>query len=290
MAIQTAGTGNLAEAQNIVITNCLYAADHNHPCYQLISHYTLGQGAKQITVPKVGQMTATALTDGEDLVNSEDIGLTTVDLTPSEVGMKVILTDKLVRQFNEDVFKVVGRQMGDGMSRKRDRDIIALFSALNGGTTLGADNATLGVIQAAGLAAFARSNKFPQPVYVVHHPNAMAQLAKATMAVGATYYAGILDDVSKQLFGRFWRYSIDGINFFDDGEIDKITSVDSGYGALFSKQAMAIVTSLEPTVKREEDISLRGTEIVIVSDYGVFELDDGYGAPCRHEIGAIDTS
>lgn len=290
MAVQSATTGSLANAQNIVITNCVYTAEHSHPCYNAVTHFKLGQGNKTLTYPKVGQMTAEALTDGNDLVNSEDIGLTSIDLTPSEVGLKVILTDKLVRQFNEDVFKVIGRQMGDAMSRKKDRDIIALFAALNGGTTLGADGATLGTVQISGLAAWARTNKLPRPIFVIHHPNCVAQLTKGTMAVGTTYWGGVLDDISKGLLKDFWKLAWDGISVLEDGEIDAISGYGSGYGAIFSREAMACITSLEVTSKTETDISLRGTEVVIVSDYGVFEIDDTYGAPVQYEIGTLDTS
>ena len=58
---------------------------------------SLGKGEKSVTVPKVGQMTAASLTDGIDLVDSQDIGMTTTSLTTGEVGLKVILTDKLVQ-------------------------------------------------------------------------------------------------------------------------------------------------------------------------------------------------
>ena len=88
-----------------------------------------------------------------------------VDLTASEVGLKVILTDKLVRQSQPDMFRVVGRQMGDAMARKLDRDIIALFSALNSGTALGGDNKNLNPSAVSGLAAWARANKLPRPIF-----------------------------------------------------------------------------------------------------------------------------
>lgn len=288
--IQSATTGNLENVQAIILAQCKYTSEHSDPCYQLITHYTLPKGAKRMDVPKVGQMTAQALTDGEDLVDPEDIGVGTTELTPSEVGLKVILTDKLVRQFNEDVWKVVGRQMGDAMSRKKDEDIIALFSALNGSTTWGADGVTITLAIAAGIAARARANKWPRPIYAVHHPNCLGSLGQATMAIGATYYAGILGGVSEGLFRNFWRYSIDQIGWFEDGNVAKISGVDSGYGACFSKEALCIITSLEPTTERERDASLRATELVVVSDYGVFELDDTYGAPLRYEIGDLVTT
>ncbi len=297
MATQTATTGNLENAQNIIIAQALYTGEYNAPCAQLIEHFKLPKGSKQMTVPKVGQMTAQALVDGIDLVASSDIGMTTTDLTTGEVGLKVILTEKLIYQENEDVYAMVGRQMGDAMARYKDRAIISLFSALNGGTTLGVDNANLQINGAVGIVAWATSHKFPNPVYVVHHPNALANLSANTMAIGAgagvvqvAYYNGIMGGLSEQLLRDFWSLKINGVSFFHDGNIDKVAGQDSGYGAIFSKSAMCILEGYAPSVKREEDISLRAWEIVSVSDYGVFELDDTYGAPLLYEIGNLSTT
>lgn len=290
MGVQTATTGNLDDAQNTIIAQCRYTQEHSDPCQNLIERFKLAQGQKQMTVPKVGSMTAQSLTDGVDLVDSEAIGLTSTDLTTGEVGLKVILTYKLLRQFNEDVFRIVGKQMGDAMSRKRDEDIIALFSGLNGGTTLGADGSYLNTNTAFACVAKAKGEKYPRPVSVVHHPYAIAQLAKQTAAIGATYYAGIMQGLSDDLLRNFWKISMDGVNFFEDGNVAKIGATDSGYGAIFSKSAMCIIESQAPDVKREEDISLRAWEVVLVSDYGCFELDDKYGAPMRYEIGALTTT
>ena len=297
MGIQTATTGQLDEAQNIVIAKSRYTAEHNAPCVNLIEHFMLAQGQKQMTVPKVGQMVAQNLTDGVDLVDSEDIGMTTTDLTASEVGLKVILTDKLLRQENENVFNMVGVQMGDAMARKKDRDIIALFTGLNAGTTLGVDNANLTFTMATGVVTFATAQKFPQPISVVHHPNAIASLSRAAMAIGAgsgastnAFFTGILQGLSEDLLRNFWGIKINGVNFYHDGNIDKDGANDSGYGAIFSKGALCIIESLAPTTERERDASLRAWELVIVSDYGVFELDDGYGAPMLYEIGALSTT
>ena len=117
MAIQTATTGQLESAQNIIIGSARFTEEHNTPCMNLIEPFTLPKGSKQITIPKVGQMTMEDLVDGVDIVDSEDIKMTTVDLTASEVGTKVIVTDKLVNQSAPNVFTMIGRQLGDGMAR-----------------------------------------------------------------------------------------------------------------------------------------------------------------------------
>lgn len=291
MATQTATTGNLENAQNIMIAQSRFTAEHNMPTANLVEKFTLPKGNKQITVPKAGQMTAASLTDGVDILSSADIGLTTTDLTTAEVGLKVILTYKLINQFNEDVFRMVGRQIGDAMARKKERDLQALFSALNGGTALGADGNVLNMRAASGCVVFATAHKFPSPVAVVHHPNALGELAINAQAVGSTtFYAGILQGFSEELLRNYWSMRINGVNFFHSGEIDKISGTDSGYGAIFSKSAMCIIEGWAPQVEKEKDISLRGWEVVITSDYGVFELDDTYGAPMRYEIGDISTT
>jgi len=291
VATQTATTGQLEYAQNVVVAQCRYTAEYEAPCVNLIERFKLGKGEKSITVPKVGQVSVEDLTDGIDMIASEDIGLSYTELTSSEVGGKFILTDKLARQFNEDVFRVVGKQLGDGMARKRDEDVITLFSSLNGGTVYGADNKYLSLVNASAcIANLKGGNKAPSPISMVHHPHAVAYLTRNAAAIGTTYYAGILGDLSEKLLRNFWRINVDGVNVFHDGNIDKIAGYDSGYGAVFSKSAMAFVESLAPTVERERDASLRAWEVVIVSDYGCFEIDDGYGAACQYEIGSIATN
>ena len=104
---QTATTGNLENAQRIIIAAARYTEEHNAPAMALIESFNLPRGAKQVTVPKVGQMTMSDLADGQDIIDEEDIGMTTVDLTASEVGAKVILTDKLVRQSAANVMSIV---------------------------------------------------------------------------------------------------------------------------------------------------------------------------------------
>ncbi len=291
MAIQTATSDNLAVAQAVIIAALRYTAEQVTPCQNLIEKFTLGKGQKQITVPKSGTVTADNLVDGQDLVTSQDLAMTSVDLTSGEVGLKFILTDKLVRQEAEDMFGVVGRLGGEAMARKLDMDIIALFPSLNSGTVLGADNRYLYVKNAGGCVSWAHAALCPEPIFVVHHPNSLYDLMADNAAVGpVSNYIGKLGDTAADLVKSFWKIRISGVDFFEDGNIAKITGYDSGYGAIFSKSAMCYVEELAKSVKTQEDISLRATEMVIVSDYGVFVLDVAYGAAMQYEIGAALTT
>ncbi len=290
MSTQTATTGSLENAQGIIIAKCMYTAESQAPTVNAFTKFTLSKGKKQITVPKVGQMTAAGLTDGIDLVATQDIQMGTTDLTPGEVGLKVILTDRLVDQENEDVFAMVGKQMGDAMARKKDRDGIALFSALNGGTTLGADNKYLSLPNTQGCISFLRGKSAPNPIVIIHHPYAVGYLSGQAAGVASTTYYGLPSSFQEPILKDFWKLRLDGIDILWDANIDKIAGYDSGYGAIFSQGAFAFIEQKAPGVERERDASLRAYEVVMVSSYGVFELDDAFGAPMQYEIGNPTTN
>jgi len=291
MGIQTATAGQLENAQNIVIAKARFTMEHNQPCVELVEHLSLGKGEKQMTVPKVAQMTAGDLIDGVDIVDSEDIGMTTQDLTTGEVGLKVILTDKLVRQENESVFAMIGRQMGDAMARKKDTDIIALFAALNGGTALGATTKYLTATNASACIAWAKANKLPSPISIVHHPNAVYALtASLAITPGSTYPIphGFAEDLLKDYF----RITLNQVGVFEDGNIAGGFGgvAGDGQGAIFSKNAMCVLDQKGFSTEQERDASLRATEVVVLADYGCWELDDGYGAPLTYSVAAPATN
>ena len=290
---QTATTGNLENAQRIIISSARYTEEHNAPALALIEQFKLPKGSKQVTVPKVGQMSMSDLTDGQDIIDEEDIGMTTVDLTASEVGAKVILTDKLVRQSAPNVFSMIGRQLGDGMARKKDTDVLNLYQNLNSGVVISADNTAWTTAIVHNAIAYAKEKKFGNQLYIVHHPNAVAALSQASATTADTAAAaGLTNGWSVDLLQNFYSglRPINGVSIFEDGNIAKIGATDSGYGVIADKSAMAALTSVDTRTERQRDASLRATEVVMTADYGVFELDDTRGAPFRAEIATLATT
>ena len=292
---QTATTGSLENAQRIIIATAKYTEEHNAPAMALIEQFNLPSGSKQVTVPKVGAMAMSDLTDGLDIVDEESIGMTTVDLTASEVGAKIIITDKLARQSAENVFSIIGRQLGDGMARKKDTDVIALYTNLNGGTKLGADGRNMNVANTHAIISNAKANKFGNQLYILHHPNAIAHLSKdgATVAsLGAAGGGEVTNGFSADLLRNFFSglRPINNVPIYEDGNIAKESGVDSGIGVIADKSALAVLKSVDTRTERQRDASLRATEVVITADYGVFELDDTRGAGIQFEIGDIATS
>jgi hypothetical protein len=288
---QTATTGNLENAQRIIIASARYTEEHNAPALALIEPFQLAKGSKQVTVPKVGQMTMSNLQDGVDIIDEEDIGMTTVDLTASEVGAKVILTDKLIRQSTENVFSMIGRQLGDGMARKKDTDVHALYSSLNGGTTVGAVTKYMKASNVQGAIAYAKANKFGSQLYILHHPNSVAYLSKEAAVVASSGSAAVPEGWSQDLLGNFWSglRPMNNVPIFEDGNLT-VDSDDDATGVIADKTAMAALTSIETRTERQRDASLRATEVVMTADYGVFELDDTRGAGLIFDAAALATN
>ena len=285
---QTATTGNLESAQRTIIATARYTEEHNAPAMALIESMNLPKGSSTITVPKVGQMSMDDLVDGVDIIDEEEIGMTTIDLTASEVGAKIILTDKLVRQMAQNVFAIIGRQLGDGMARKKDTDVHALYSGLNGGTTLCAAGATMSLANVAGSIAYTKANKFGSQVYILQHPNAVFDIANTAVTASATY--PVPDGWSSDLLGNFFSglRPLNGVPIFEDGNL-AVDSSDDAIGVIAAKDALVVLNSVETRTERQRDVSLRATEVVMTADYGVFELDDSRGAPLTFDAAAPAT-
>ena len=288
---QTATTGNLENAQKIIISAARYTEEHNAPAMALTEKFSLPKGAKQVTVPKVDQMTMSDLQDGVDIIDEEDIGMTTVDLTAAEVGAKVILTDKLVRQSAPNVFSIIGRQMGDGMARKKDKDVLALYTNLNGGTKLGAATKFMKASNVQGIIAYAKANNFGSQLYILHHPNAVAYLSKESAVAASSGSSPIPEGWSADLLKNFWSglRPMNNVPIFEDGNITEDSGGD-GIGVIADKSALATLTSVDTRTERQRDASLRATEVVLTADYGVFELDDTRGAGVKFDISALSTA
>ena len=284
---QTATTGSLENAQNIIIAAARYTAEHNAPAMNLIEQFTLPKGAKQVTVPKVGQMSMQDLTDGVDIVDEEDIGMTTVDLTASEVGAKIILTDKLVRQSAENVFSMIGRQLGDGMARKKDVDVIALYSGFS--TDIGAAGRSMSLANVSAAVAYAKGKKFGSNVYIVQHPFAVWDIANTAVTASSTY--PVPAGWSADLLGNFFSglRPINGVPIFEDGNIS-IDSSDDAVGVIADRSALGVLKSVDMNKEQDRDISLRATEVVNTADYGVCELDDSKGVALTLDAGTPATS
>ena len=282
----TATFGNLANAQKIVIRESLFIQEHNAPAWGAITHLQLGKGNKTITLPKIGAFAIGRLTDGIDMTTEQELNMTTVDFTASEFGAKIIVTDQLVDQnATTPIFEMIGRNFGTAAARVQEKEVEALYAGLNGGTVFGSAGSTFTVGAMAALIARCQG-KTTQPFmpdYIILHPNAVYQVTRTATPIGSANQWP--EAWSKEKMGKFWKFSFNGCEVFQSGNLS-IDASDDVVGIIAQKDALVAVEAKTWYTEKERDASRRATEVNYVSRWGVFEMDDQRGAPMRYDATA----
>ena len=280
MAINTTATSFLGDTIPTIIEEARFTEQFKEVISNLSWRINkkIHQGTT-VNLPYFGTVTANALTEGIDMVNPLAMSDTNVQFTPAEVGAQIVITDKLVRDNQEDVIRAAGRILGDAMVSKREQDLAGQFD--DGTETMGADAsaATLGIFAAAWAAlsgvSLANGGPAPKPYVAVHHPFVLLDLVDIftpTIPGGTTpgvTTTGLAEDVLKNYtVGRIF-----GMNVYESGNIS-IDSGDGASGAVFAAGTgggLVLVTSKEWDVSDERDESLRATELNVVGEYAVGE-------------------
>ena len=279
---QISTTGSLANVAREMISQIRYTNEHNAVMAELVEKHTLSKGEDTGIFPKVGQVNVRVLNEGEEMSNEQDIGLSTISVQTNEVGGYIILSTRLLRRTATsagNLFQVVAKQFGDGQARLENTDILGLFTALNGGTDLGAAGIPLSAANAVSAIAVAKTNKYGTELRFVHHPNAILRLSRDLATVGSGQLRPIPEGFSKDVLENYWTgIRLSTVPFFETGDITRDSS-DDAIGAIFDKSAMGILKEAAPSSYREERKRRRAWELGFTSEYIAFEMDDTKGAP-----------
>ncbi len=255
---------------------------------------------KNVNIPSFGTVTARSLQEGVDNATSETMSDSLVTITPAEVGCKLILTDKLVRDDNEDIKAAAGRILGNAMEVKRDQDLLLMFQSA--ATTLGAGGtATMG--QFAAARAILKGNPVstggpaPGGMAAVIHPyvtldiiDILTPLAPfGTITVAGTALASMQSPASGMAEDVLRNYGVGrlfGMPIIEDGNIDTTTIANTAKGGVFATGeggGIILATANEWSVEPERDASLRATELNVVGEYGVGVYIDDWIVTMNHD-------
>lgn len=238
-----------------------------------------------VNIPKYGQVTTYALTEGVDMTQAQQITDTLMTLTPTEYGAQVVLTDLMLMTVRDEFFRVAGKILGESFDRQQDQTLcddmdnfsVALGSA---GTaiTLGhvmAGHAAVKYNAPANGTAGRGGEPAPDPITFVHTPAALHTLAKnMTGGQGATGATQVTPDTK---YAGYQLAAVPGLTIKSDINFNKDTS-DDVKGGLFSKEALILVElGGGASVEKERDASLRGWELNFVGRWARGEYNDGWG-------------
>jgi hypothetical protein len=231
-----------------------------------------------VNVPYFGIVTAAALTEGVDMANPQAMADTTVTITPAEVGCQILVTDKLVRDDQEDIIGVAGEILGAAMAVKRDVDLTTQLddgtSSLGSGVTM-----TLGQIAAANglLRGLAVTSGGPCPgpyTYVVHPYTYLDFVDVITPLVPTATYGFYASNMSDEWMQEYWKGKLFGVNIVEDGNL--VIASSNTKGGVIGPRSLILSTAKEWDIEEERDASLRATELNIVGEYGCGEYLAGW--------------
>ena len=275
-------SGVLANISKEMIAIIRYTNEHNAVMAALVEMHNLAKGEDTALFPKVGQVNVRVLNEGEDMTDEQDLGLTTLSVQTNQVGGYIILTRKAQRRTSASagtLTRIVARQFGDAEARLENEDLLGLFSALNGGTDLGAAGRELSAANASAIIAVAKTNKYGNQVRVVHHPNTILRLARDSSSFGSGIVRPLPDGFSKDVLDNFYSgFRISTVPFFESGDITRDSS-DDAIGAIFDKSAMGVLKEAAPRSTTTYLSRRDADEIVFRREYIAFEIDDTKGAP-----------
>jgi len=277
-----------------VIASAISNIEPAGPTNQLVSRYDIPQGAKQVNIPIWGRNDAHALTEGVDINTPQQLSVTVTSITASEHGIMTFVSDRLSRQNNEDILAHVGEVQGGALGRLLEDDLITLFDGFS--NSIGSAGANLTYRDIAGAVSFLKTDNnssygmAPGAANAVMHPEQIRRFVQEVTGIqaGGSGMAaqpipeGITADVIQNYFRGNERAF--GVPIFQSGVLSRDGSGDAK-GAVFVPGALALAMAHEMEAEEERDASLRGTEMVMVGEWGEAEVADPWGVEM---LGAAD--
>ncbi len=292
-------SGSLEDMSKIIIASAIANVEPAGPTNQLVARYDIPSGSKQVNVPVWTRNDAAALTEGVDISVPQQIDANVVNLTASEHGILVFVSDRLVHQNNEDILAHVGEVQGNAVGRLLDEDLIGLFDGFSKVIVDSSSTATDGtIVDMAGAVSYLRTDNDSSygPAYgeinAVLHPEHIRRLAQDVAGIsaggtattaGTTYDGGLSEDVLKNYYRG--NFGIFGVTVYEDGNLT--VASNAAKGGVFQREALALAIESEMEAEQERDASLRGTELVMVGVWGQSEVVDKWGVEWHGKTTAI---
>ena len=290
-------SSSLSDMSKIIIASAIANIETAGPTNQLVSRYDIPKGAKQVNIPVWGRNNAVALTEGVDINTPQQLSVTVTSVTASEHGIMTFVSDRLTRQNNEDILSHVGDVQGGALGRLLEDDLIALFDTFS--NSIGAQDTALTYRQVAGAVSYLKTDNnasygmAPGTPNGVFHPEQIRRFAQEVTSIQAGGSSGmaaqpIPEGITAEVIKNYFRGNekVFGVPIFQSGVLGRDSNGDSK-GAIFVKEAIALAMAHEMEAEQERDASLRGTEVVMVGEWGEVEVAAPWGVEMYGDASAL---
>ena len=265
-------SSTLSELFTEIVAEAQFVAQEQSIMRNLVRNYAISGGGKAVEIPIYAAVSASAVSEASDLSNTA-IDPSSVTITASEVGVMTTLTDLARNAAPRNVAADIGRLFGEGIAKKQDTDMTALFdgfsSAVGDGT---AAISAASIFNAASTLRAAALNI--NECAVVLHPKIAFDL-KANLT--NTFANSNANDLANEALRSGFVGTLAGMRVFETSNMSNTGNAGDYKGAAFHRDALAMAEMQSPKVETQRDASLRADEIVATAVYGVGEVHDSYG-------------
>jgi len=271
MANETTSS-TLSELYTEIVAEAEFVIQEKSIMKNLVKNYTIAGGGKSVEVPIYSAVAAAAVAEATDLSNTA-VNPSSVTITASEVGVMTTLTDLARNSASRNVAADIGRLFGEGIAKKMDQDLIALFDGFS--VTLGDGTGAITAASIFNAASTLRAAGLPiEDCYAILHPKIAYDL-KANLT--NTFVNANGNDLANEALRSGYIGSLAGVKIFETSNMSDTGTAGDYKGAVFHKDALALAMMQDIKIETQRDASLRADEIVATAVYGVGELHDSYG-------------
>ena len=279
--LSLSSTSNLSNGQRILIAAAVDAFEPAAPNPDLIRSERIPQGTKQWDINTYARLSsASALTEGVDLSQSQQLAVNTLQITPAEHGIIATVSKPLIRrQGDKAVLPGVGAMLAASLRRRQDLDVIALYDGFSKSTP-GAGTA-IDITHFRGAAAYLGTDNdsdygpAPMPYYASLH---IEQISDLIVDLTDTAPRGTTTGLTDDIIQRWWRAAdrLYGVQVFHGGNFTRDSSDDSK-GAIFNPDALVMVMANEAEATEQTDESARMIELGVFQEWSEGERADAHG-------------
>jgi len=262
-----------------IVAEAMFVANERSIMRGLVKNYTLAAGqGKTVTVPVYPKVDAGAVTEG-DIVSNSEISTSGVTLTVATNAIRTMVSDLSVAGSSSNVVADLGRLFGEGIARKIDKDLTALFASFSAGAGDYTGQITAATIfqQVAKLRGAGVDSS---GIVCVIHPEIAYDLKAALTTGGSTaaFSGGYgVGDVANEAMRMGYVGMLAGVPVYETSNIDYVTNAGDFPGAVFHRDALGLAMIGDVQIETARRIDYLSTEIVASAHYGVGELQDGLG-------------
>ena len=267
-----------------IVAEAMFVANERSIMRGLVKNYTLGAAqGKTVTVPIYPQVNAAAITEG-DLISNTEVSTSGVTLTVATNAIRTMVSDLSVASSASNVVADLGRLFGEGIARKIDKDLTALFAGFSNADGDYTTAITAEVIFKAA-AKLRGQGVDPSGMVCVLHPEIAFDLKKALTTSGTVAFTagGNFGDAANQAMVNGYVGNLAGVPIFETSNIDFVTNAGDFPGAVFHRDALGLAMIGDVQIETARRIDYLSTEVVASCHYGVGELQDVLGRGLRYD-------